>query len=373
MQDSSAPALGRPRVRAAVERLKGEKTVLAIAVGYVLLRLYAVASVHQVWVHPDSSTYRATAGGPHYSFVSLTGAAIRPWTTPLFYALLPSDGVRVAAQLLVSIVAWLTLALCVMGQLRSPRVRTVALVAVLAVSCSFFVTNWDLAILSESLAISFAALLTAAWIRFVDAPTVWTAVAVVSTSVLWMFTKTAMVPLIGLTCLGCAALAFSRNGRPLRVAVAVALAVLTVWGVVATTRQDSAFQARDGFDQTYFSENFGLNLRYRILNHPDQVAWFRAHGMPEPVGLEPYPPGPSIYDTPWESFWPWYARYRDNKELNDWVKTDGQRTYALFTATHAVPLLRDYLDSVPQLLTPPEYTMAGYATPTASCPNPSRR
>jgi hypothetical protein len=92
--------------------------------------------------------------------------------------------------------------------------------------------------------------------------------------------------------------------------------------------------------------------------------------MPDPVGLEPLPPGPSIYDLDFGTWAAWYERYRANTELVDWVKTDGQKTYALFTATHAVPLLRDYLDSVPQLLTPPEFTMAGYAKPTRVLPDP---
>ena len=339
-------------------------------IAYVLLRVYAVASVHQVWGdYPDSSTYRQVLGGRPYVIVSLLGNGLRPWTAPLFFALFPSDGWRVAAQLAVSIAAWLALAFTVFSELQRKVTRYLGLILLLVVSCSFLVMSWDLIILSESLALSMGAFLLASWIRFLSKPTYWNGASVAAFSVLWMFTRLQLVPLIAASAMCCFLFALSRRARGIKLMVAVLLVAVTLWGSYAGSRQIDAYAQRDGYNQTYFSENFALQLRFRILGDPSTLQWFRQHGMPEPQGLEPYVREGTIHDDDWPGFTDWYTRYRSNQDLVDWVNKEGSRVLIQYTLSHLPAVARSYADELPQILTPPEDAME-YSKPPRILPAP---
>ena len=83
----------------------------------------------------------------------------------------------------------------------------------LLISCSWVVISWDLAILSESLALSLAVLTMAAWIGHLGRPTWVTAAAVVATSTLFLFTRVHHAPVIAVVAVAAVALAVGR-ARP---------------------------------------------------------------------------------------------------------------------------------------------------------------
>lgn len=332
----------------------------AIAFGYVGLRVAAVFGTTVSGGFPDSATYRAARGGASFTFVSLTGHAIRPWVVPLFYKVLPSDNLRSASQVAISIIAWLVLAATIAVSLRDRWVRGFAFAVVLAISCTTPVLNWDRAILSESLSISLVVLALAAWIRFVHKPTGANSVAVVVSSGLWMFTKLGLFPLVGIAALIIAVTAVRAGQRQLRVAVVVGLACACAWVASTTSATDKAYRVVDGLSTSEFDNLFAMRLRFSILNDPSQLAWFEAHGMPDPSGLQPYvrtSPSDDGYET-WTTFLTAFAARRD---LATWVEDKGRGVFARYILTHPRETTADFIHDLPYMLDPPRHEIV-YAT-----------
>ncbi|TML17538.1 MAG: hypothetical protein E6G39_04450 [Actinobacteria bacterium] len=326
----------------------------AIALGYVVLRVAAILGTKVSGGFPDSATYRATPGGPSLTFVSLTGHAVRPWVVPLFYKILPSDNLRAGAQVAISIVAWLVLAATITVSLRHKWVRGFAFVVVLAISCTTPVLNWDRAILSESLSISLVVLALAAWIRFVRKPTRANSVAVVVSSGLWMFTKLGLFPLVAIAALIIAVTGVRAGQRGLRVAVVVGLAFACIWVASTTSATDKAYRVVDGMSTSEFDNLFAMRLRFSILNDPSQLAWYRAHGMPDPSGLQPYvrtSPSDDGYDT-WTAF---LSAYSARTDLATWVENKGRGVFLRYVITHPRQTTADFIHDLPYILDPPRH------------------
>jgi hypothetical protein len=332
----------------------------AISAVFVLLRVAAVYATPVSAGFPDSATYRSTPQGPSLRFVSLTGHAIRPWVVPLFYDVLPSDNVRAGAQVLVSIVAWLVLAATLALTLRDRWVRAWTFVVVLGIGCTTPVLNWDRAILSESLAISFMVLALAGWVRFLRKPTVVNSLAVVVSSGLWMFTKLGLFPIVGIAALIIGVSARRSAQRQLRIAVVVGLVCACVWVAATTSATDKAYIAVDGRSTSQFANLFAMRLRFSILSDPDQLAWYRAHGMPDPSGLQPYArasPSDDGYAT-WPSFLTAFAARSD---LATWVEDNGRGVFTRYVLTHPGQVTADYIHDLPYMVAPPRIELV-YAT-----------
>lgn len=345
--------------------------LVAVGAVYVVLRARSVLVVHEVWGDmPDSAGYRSVADGPSSDLVSPTGGAIRPWTVPALYAALGTDGARAAAQVLASIVAWLGLAVVVARTVVRPVVALVGAVALLTLSCTWAVVVWDLAILAESFALSFAVALVAAWIAHLARPGWATAAAVVGLSTLWLFTRLQHLPVVALTAVAALVLVAGRAARrPVAAAAAIGLVLVAAWGVAVLGPQDRGYEARDGHGVSLFGETFALNLRFVILPDPEATQWFRTQGMPEPDGLVAHPRPGTIHDDAWDTWPEFFARYRADAELRAWVETEGRRAFTEWTVAHAGSLALRFGSEVDEVLVPPGSSL-GYAFPEPILPPP---
>lgn len=135
----------------------------------------------------DTPTYETTVAAPLVSVDFVAG--LRPFTVPLVWKLVGDDDGRIAVHLFVSIACWLTLAAAVAACTTSRALRWVAFALVLGFSATTEIILWDPLLLSESLSLSLTALLLAAWLQLVRAPSRAAAVALLATALLWTFTR----------------------------------------------------------------------------------------------------------------------------------------------------------------------------------------
>ena len=313
-------------------------------VAYVALRVAAyLPSSIGVW--PDSDTYIKVAGEPLLSEEFLAGW--RAWTVPLFYKVLPDfDTARAAGQLVISIICWLALAASVAWNVRRPGFRIAAFCLVLVFSLSVWITQWDRVILSESLALSLAAAVLAAWLALVRAPSGWTIGAVLATTLLWVFVRdpTAyLVLLIVPFVLVWVALPGRRRGR---IVLAAGLAAIFAATVVAQSSSSAAPRRVSPL----------LNvIGIRVLTNPDQLRYFRDHGMPLPDPVRRLA-GSLLGDE---------LRFerplaRDPRVVGflRWVEDEGRQTLAGYLVTHPSQALEPVMDDAGPLLAT---DLAGYS------------
>ncbi|MGQ0617436.1 MAG: hypothetical protein ACT4PW_10670 [Acidimicrobiia bacterium] len=286
------------------------------------LRLAAIAGIHP-YVYVDSG---------EYELLDFTGGAKRPWTVPLLYEAFGPLEARLVVQALVAAAAWTGLALAVAGTVGDRRVAAAAAGTVLALGLTTSVTNWDAAILSESLALSLSAGLLAAWARMVARPSAVAAGAVVALSVLWLFTRQDHLYLLWAV-VGAAVLVSARARTGPWLVLAAGLLASALWGQVAYGRNT---EARD--------HNLALVVGTRVAPDRARLDWFEDHGMPVPPFLEPgraTPPEPLEAD-------PAFAR---------WLSHDAPATYAFYLVTHpwytVTAPLADMLSVRPAYADPP--------------------
>src|SRR5690606_15086001 len=148
--------------------------------------------------------------GPVLSF---TGHAPRLWGTPLFYHLFPHDTARIAAQWTLSTVAWALLAWVVWHRLRTLLARVLAVLGILALALQPEVTNWDFALLSESLTISLGVLTLALLIWWLATGHRAVLVALVVAAFYWTFIRPEMRVMVACVALALAARALRRRER----------------------------------------------------------------------------------------------------------------------------------------------------------------
>ena len=249
---------------------------------YVLLAAAYVA-VRANWFAPlpalayrDSESYLEVARQPLLSLDFWAGA--RAWTVPLVYKLLPDSGQALTiGQLVVSLVCWAALAAVVARCLRPAAWRVVAFAAVLAFSASFAIIRWDRLILSESVSISLTALVVAAWLELLRAPRRGAVVGVLATSLLWVFSRDTNGFLALLTALPVLVWVVrpGRLGRRWPALLAAGLGAIFVANVAASGSEEAQLRRND--------RPMLHVVGRRVLIHPEQEQFFRAHGMPAPT------------------------------------------------------------------------------------------
>lgn len=269
--------------------------------GLVVVRVLAVIGLRP-YLYVDSA---------EYDVVDLSGRSRRPWATPLLYRLVPGDHRwEIVAQAVVGGIAWGVLALAVAAWFREPRVRLVMVGLVVALGLTTSVTNWDTAILSESLALSLSALVVAAWLDLVRRPTWSSGALVVAATLPWLFVRQSLLPSALLVAAAAlvAALSTWRRGGPWRQLAAVAAALVVVCGVA------SASYSRN---QEVVGTNLTVIVANRIAPDADRLSWFGDHGMPVPAS--------GALDV---------GSLTDDPAFDRWVTGDGQGTYARYLLTH---------------------------------------
>ncbi|WP_334141325.1 hypothetical protein [Rhabdothermincola sp.] len=365
----------RPTRLPAVSRLRAlaahpAAPFVVIAACWAAMRIAAAWGV-QPMTFPDSATYRAAEPPGPYPVLSFTGGAPRSWVVPAFYALFPNDQARVAAQVAVSIGAWLVLAGVLAGAMRSPICRYGAFGAVLLLGSTPQVAGWDQAILSESLTLSIVVVALAAWIRVATRPSLAAAGAALTTSALWIISRPFQYTLaLGLAAV-CGLWALRRDHRRLKLGLVAGLLAVAGWSTIVSPRINDAYRARDGYGVSYFQEAFGQNFYKRYLGDPEAESWFAERGMPDWEGMS----APSQYTgTTIDDYWAWkefFAELRRRPDWLDWLEHRGQSEIIRYSLTHPTRVLGQYIDQVPEMLTSP--WNPAYGEPIDVLPGPLDR
>ena len=316
----------------------------------VLLRLAAVAGI-RLYRYFDSA---------EYDILDFTGAARRPWTTPLLYRLVPGEETSlVVAQALIGAVAFTALAVSASTWFRDRRVAMVAALAVAVIGLVRPVTNWDTTKLSESLAISLTILLVAAWVLLARRPHVATAVTVLVVAVPWVFVRQSLMPmawLIAVLTIVAAVVAWRRAGA-WKVMAGLAVGLVAVAGLAT---------AYYGQNREIVNHNLTVIVADRMAPHPERLDFFMARGMPIP-----------------ESGDMGFASLGEDQEFQAWIEERGQEVYAEFLLTNPWYTLTEPIDDAlvahpswldeerqhPAMLSPPD----PYGSSRSVLPEPVER
>lgn len=203
------------------------------AATYAALAVYALVRVGLAGFHAiafsDTAGYLRTAHASLWSERFWAGE--RSFVVPLVYKLAGADGARIVVQLGFSIVAWSLLAVAVGRCMRTHWGALVGLVAMLAFSTTKEVIGWDPLLLSESMSLSFLALLVAAALTTARRPTRGNAALLVAAAAGFAFSRDANVVVVFV---GGAALLVSA-ARPARRRLKLALALAAIAVVVGCT------------------------------------------------------------------------------------------------------------------------------------------
>lgn len=276
-----------------------------------------------VW--PDTTSYAVVAGHPLWS----TGfwAGQRPPLVPLLMKAAGKASGFTAVQSVIAALSWGVLAFTV-GRLLEPGWRRVVAVWVMVgFASSTPIVLWNRSVLSESLSLSFLALLVAAVIATARRVT-WPRIGAIALAGLaFAGARDAQVWTVGLLGLVVAVVAVVRGWRrrrfPRRIG-ALGLGLLAAGGLTGSVVAHTGRSDQNVVDV----------LVVRIFPFPNRVAWFAAHGMPEARAIdqlaaetEPLSPGTAVV----VGFDPTDPAFRS---LENWISDDGPSTYLLWLATH---------------------------------------
>lgn len=250
---------------------------------YLVLR--SGSSVYTPVRVTDTPTYEVTVEAPLWSLDFFAG--LRPFTVPLFWKILADDHARIAGHLFVSIACWLALAAAVAACTRDGVLRKVAFALVLAFSATTEIILWDQLLLSESLSLSLTALLLAAWLWLVRAPSRGRVALLLVVALFWTFTRDSHAYVL-LVVAALAALTLLRpEHRPVKLAVVAGCLAIGVAGLASANHGARWYQpmrdillnriAPDGEKRAYFESRLGpawreqdarrVYARY-LLSHP---------------------------------------------------------------------------------------------------------
>jgi hypothetical protein len=230
----------------------------AILCAFVVLRLWATLG-SRITAYPDS---------PSYFDFRLWGGVRFPVVTA-FYAVVGDHRAVVTLQAILGALCW-SVAAVIAGALVAPRgIRYGFQVAMLCLGLTLPVTRFDNALLSESLSMSVAVVLTALFLRLACRPSTRLAVVVFVAAAIWALIRQNNAQLVLVAAL--AVLVFGLRGRHRRMAALLAggFVLLAVLGVLLASSNNQIEQY-----------NTAQILVRRVVSEPERNAWFRSRGMP---------------------------------------------------------------------------------------------
>lgn len=262
--------------------------------------------------YPDTGTYL------HLDFLGHGGD--RLWTVPLLYNVLADDRARTLAQLLIGILSWSALAFAVAASLQQRIVARVGAALVLLLGLCIQVTEWDVILLSESLALSLTALLVATLLWVWLQPTRWRLAALVAVLAFWVFNR--QLQAVVFVLIAVVAIVWILLRRRRFVALALALAILAAWAGYATANSVTPITRENAHDI----------LVLRLFTSPENVTYFKRRGMPQIAALTREAATGSdkgVQDPV----------YR-NRQWQRWIDAHWSRTYVGLLLRHPVDDLR---------------------------------
>ena len=293
----------------------------------------------------DTGGYESVADASVVSFWFVSG--VFPPVVPFVLKVFGTGDAAFTFQLILSIGCWLALAASVVASLRHPVLRVAGFAAVLVFSLHRDVVQWDLLLLSESVAVSLTVAAVAAWLHAARRMTPRrVALAVVVTGA-WVFARDPHAYVVLLVALGLAASALVWRGGELRLRLlaAAGLGAIALLSFVLASVNYVRWQypvqnvmvvriAADADDLRYF-QDAGMPTDERFLRLARE---YRASGddpflHPRDVERHPErPPGP-------------FAAQR-------WLMDEGRRVYLRFLLTHPGYVARALGDLDHSLLDP---------------------
>ena len=311
-------------------------TPLAI---FLSLALRAVASLDRpIARFPDTTGYET------FQFL---GDIDRFWSVPFLYALVDTDVGRITLQAVIAAIAWSWCALILSKMSRYPRA---VLSTVLLLGVSPQVVRYDLALLSESLGISFFVLTIAASLNMRKntnpiSISVWLAsvtLCVYTRPVhLWVLLIVLVSPFIAF---------IASRGRKVSLTTLILLVVLV--GGVLQLQANSSTSAL----------NFYTVLQERVITDDTRFAWFAQQGMPLSEGMRDATGYDYIDQLPSEvsaviplpdgQVPPTLMRV-GGAPLAQWVHDSGWRTYVRYVLTHPTDTFSRLTSLTNATLSPP--------------------
>ncbi len=249
-----------------------------------------------------------------------------PFVTPLLWKLTGTDTSFVVTQTVFSVLAWATAALVIASVIKRGWGQVLAVLFVLALASSSYVTMWDRSVLSETTSLAFVALLVATLIAFASKPSwVWFGAVVVSATGM-IFSRDSNTVTIGLIALGILVVspfAFSWHPprRLLTLGATLLLVALLAEGLAAAAGRDGTYTLDD--------------LYVRVFPYPARDAFFAAHGMPDSALVEQL--AASTHPSPDQAPVVVPADDAATAALYNWIDAGhATTTYALWLITHPI-------------------------------------
>lgn len=302
----------------------------ALSSAYVLLQLRSQIGVirNDPTIYPDSVTYERLAG---YSLTNHHFWHDAAWGLPLFYKLLPGSIPQSApvAQWLLSIASWIVLATVVSTFIRDRILRFVSFALILAFSLAPLVSQWNAALLTESLSISLSALAIAGLLLVLRTPT-WPRAAPAFAAVFFACaTRDTNVFFLGLVVIAVAAVLLKRK-RGVALALVAGVVVIFSNGLLIGSREQGSV---------------AFNLAMRVLPSQPARTFFEQRGLPYTPSLagiiiaDRYPPGT------WE---------RDPRlaDFRAWLQHSGKSAYTHYLLTHPSYSVGEPLRNLPMMIAP---------------------
>ena len=292
----------------------------AVTAAAVALIVRAMASVSQNAVrYPDSVGYDTVKFFTHTD---------RPWPIPFVFSLAGSDSLRIVFQVLLGTVAWVFLAWVLASISRFPRT---AFASTLLLGVSPQIIRYDVAILSESLSITFAVTALAATLYRLHTRTM-------VSNVMWGTALTLCVLsrpthfVVVIVCLVPSTIAFV-HARARKITMTT-LALLALFGAgIVSLRTTSHVSLL----------NMYTVISSRVISDDDRFAWFVERGMPNIPNMrtatgydyaEELPADvAAIVQLPVGQQPPQLMRV-GGVQLATWLKNNGWREWSRYLITH---------------------------------------
>jgi hypothetical protein len=304
--------------------------MFALIGGYGLLQLRSYIGVlrNDPVIYPDSVTYERLAG---YSLTNHHFWHDAAWGLPLFYKLLPGSIPQSAplAQWLLSIASWIVLAAVVSSFMKNRTLRFVSFALVLAFSLAPLVSEWNAALLTESLSMCLCMLAIAALLVVCRTPTWSRAAGAIAAVFFACATRDTNVFFLGTAVVAVAAVLLRRR-RAVAFALVGSVVVILGNGFLLGSQEQGSV---------------AVNLAVRVLPSPAARTFFVKRGLPyspELAGIiiaDRYPPGTLTHD-------PRLAEFRA------WLQHRGRSAYTSYLLTHPDYSVGEPLRNLPMLIAP---------------------
>jgi hypothetical protein len=287
---------------------------------------------------PDSAGYET------FHFL---GEIDRFWSVPFLYAFFDNDAGRVALQVVVATATW---SWCALILSRMSRYTRTVLTAVLLLGISPQVVRYDLALLSESLGISFFVFTIAASLHLRKNRNTFSVIIWLVSLTLCIYTRPVHLWVLVVVLLPPIATFIAHRGRTISLTT-VALLVIA-GGAFLQLRANSSTSAL----------NFYTVLQERVITDDSRFDWFTQQGMPVSAGMrdatgydftDQFPPEvAAIIPLPEGQVPPTLMRV-GGVPLAQWVQDNGWKTYAHYVLTHPADTFSRLTSLTNATLSPP--------------------